>query len=85
MLLLAVSAVSTPKSLLTTVTSMFGNASANWMAVVPESMAMVSPALTRAAARWPMRRFSSRKTVFFASYGGSDKAPPTTPLSMAPP
>jgi hypothetical protein len=62
-----VRAVSTPKSLVTTVTSMFGNASASWIAVVPESMAMVSPGFTRAAARSPMRRFSSRCTVRFAS------------------
>ncbi|MCY1385164.1 hypothetical protein D9M69_735110 [compost metagenome] len=67
MLVFGASAPSTPKSLVTTVTSMFGSDSASWMAVVPESMAMVSPALTSAAARWPMRRFSSRCEVRLAS------------------
>ena len=64
---------------------MFGRASASWMPVVPESMTIVSPGFTRAAARSPMRRFSSRCDVRFASYGASAAGPPTTLLSIAPP
>ena len=67
MLSFGASAVSTPKSLVTTVTSILGNASASWMAVVPESSTTVSPGLISAAARTPMRRFSSRCEVRFAS------------------
>ena len=79
------SALSTPKSLVTTVRPTLGRASASWMAVVPESIAMVSPGLTRVAARCPTRRFSSSREVRLASYGGSAAALPTRLLSMAPP
>ena len=48
MLLFGASVDSTPKSLVTTVTSKLGRASASWMPVVPESMTMVSPGFTSA-------------------------------------